>query len=212
LRLGAGCGRRRFRLGGAGPCAGSAKRRAFTLVEVIVVLVILAILAILAAIAIPSLTGYIDKAQEKQYIAEARNFAVAVRTVLDEAYADGKLASVDITTGGYPNLNPNRRQFYPPAIYQSEAAKLADTTLFNAATPSVPGIQEIRLNGPINSTMLTAGGFICIIRPDGSPGPSIYVIYGLPRLPIGDFYTDFVPALGTAVCDTSTYGYEVYYW
>jgi prepilin-type N-terminal cleavage/methylation domain-containing protein len=44
-------------------------RAGFTLVEVIVVLVIL---AILAAIAIPALTGYIDKAQDKQYIAEHR--------------------------------------------------------------------------------------------------------------------------------------------
>ncbi|MDR2163008.1 MAG: prepilin-type N-terminal cleavage/methylation domain-containing protein [Clostridiales Family XIII bacterium] len=60
----------------------------FTLVEVIVVLVIL---AILAAIAISALTGYIDKAEDKKYIADARNVAVAMRTVLNELYADGTL-------------------------------------------------------------------------------------------------------------------------
>jgi prepilin-type N-terminal cleavage/methylation domain-containing protein len=58
----------------------------FTLVEVIVVLVIL---AILAAIAIPALTGYIDKAEDKKYIADARNAVVAMRAVMAEAYADG---------------------------------------------------------------------------------------------------------------------------
>jgi prepilin-type N-terminal cleavage/methylation domain-containing protein len=63
-------------------------RRGFTLVEVIVVLVIL---AILAAIAIPALTGYIDKAEDKKYIADARNAAEAMRAVIAEAYADGTL-------------------------------------------------------------------------------------------------------------------------
>jgi type II secretory pathway pseudopilin PulG len=57
------------------------------LVEVIVVLVIL---AILAAIAIPALTGYIDKAQDKQYIAQARNAVAALRSVMSELYASGK--------------------------------------------------------------------------------------------------------------------------
>jgi prepilin-type N-terminal cleavage/methylation domain-containing protein len=80
-------------------------RRGFTLVEVIVVLVIL---AILAAIAIPALTGYIDKANDKKYIADARNAEVAVRAVLDETYADGTLtsatpASITYITDGLAN-------------------------------------------------------------------------------------------------------------
>lgn len=41
------------------------KKKGFTLVELIVVLVIL---AILAALLIPALTGYIDKAKERQVI------------------------------------------------------------------------------------------------------------------------------------------------
>jgi prepilin-type N-terminal cleavage/methylation domain-containing protein len=74
------------------------RRTGFTLVEVIVVLVIL---AILAAIAIPALTGYIDKAEDKKWIAQARNSFVSVRTVLEEAYVDGTLCS------GYESINPD---------------------------------------------------------------------------------------------------------
>ena len=60
------------------------KKKGFTLVELIVVLVIL---AILAALLIPALTGYIDKAKEKQVIAETRQAVMAAQTLVDEAYA-----------------------------------------------------------------------------------------------------------------------------
>lgn len=60
------------------------KKKGFTLVELIVVLVIL---AILAALLIPALTGYIDKAKEKQLIAETRQVVMAVQTIADEEYA-----------------------------------------------------------------------------------------------------------------------------
>jgi prepilin-type N-terminal cleavage/methylation domain-containing protein len=63
----------------------SRRKRGFTLVEVIVVLVIL---AILAAIAIPALTGYIDKAGISQFKSKVRTAAVAMQTILSEAYSD----------------------------------------------------------------------------------------------------------------------------
>lgn len=66
----------------------NARRRGFTLVELIVVLVIL---AILAALLIPSLTGYIDKANKSKIIAEARNVLVAAQTTVTEGYAKGKV-------------------------------------------------------------------------------------------------------------------------
>lgn len=59
-------------------------KKGFTLVELIVVLVIL---AILAALLIPALTGYIDKAKEKQIIAETRQAVMAAQTLVDEEYA-----------------------------------------------------------------------------------------------------------------------------
>ncbi len=69
-------------------------KKGFTLVELIVVLVIL---AILAALLIPALTKYIDKAKEKQIIAETRQAVMAAQTLADEQYAIGKTAS-DIQT------------------------------------------------------------------------------------------------------------------
>ena len=61
-------------------------KKGFTLVEIIVVLVII---AILAAIAIPAMTGWIDKANEKSSYAEARTVLLAAQTLASESYADG---------------------------------------------------------------------------------------------------------------------------
>lgn len=65
------------------------KKGGFTLVELIVVLVIL---AILAALLIPSLTGYIDRAKEKNVIAETRQVVMAAQTLYDEAYGNSDTA------------------------------------------------------------------------------------------------------------------------
>ena len=69
------------------------RKKGFTLVELIVVLVIL---AILAALLIPALTGYIDKAKDKQVIAETRQAVMAAQTLVDEKYAN-KDKGADIT-------------------------------------------------------------------------------------------------------------------
>ena len=61
------------------------RKGGFTLVELIVVLVIL---AILAALLIPALTGYIDRAKEKNVIAETCQCVMAAQTLYDEAYAN----------------------------------------------------------------------------------------------------------------------------
>lgn len=71
------------------------KKKGFTLVELIVVLVIL---AILAALLIPALTGYIDKAKEKQIIAQTRQAVMAAQTLVDEKYA-AKTDNDKITVG-----------------------------------------------------------------------------------------------------------------
>ena len=74
------------------------KKGGFTLVELIVVLVIL---AILAALLIPALTGYIDKAKQKQIIAETRQVVMAAQTLVEEAYGTknvGATITVSSTT------------------------------------------------------------------------------------------------------------------
>jgi type IV pilus assembly protein PilA len=58
-------------------------KKGFTLVEVIVVLVIL---AILAAILIPSMIGWIDKANDKTALVEGRSVKLAAQTIASEVY------------------------------------------------------------------------------------------------------------------------------
>ncbi|MEG0918734.1 MAG: prepilin-type N-terminal cleavage/methylation domain-containing protein [Anaerovoracaceae bacterium] len=65
-------------------------KKGFTLVEVIVVLVIL---AILAAILIPSMIGYINKAEEKAIVAEGRSVLLAAQTIASEEYVKNKTAA-----------------------------------------------------------------------------------------------------------------------
>lgn len=65
-------------------------KKGFTLVEVIVVLVIL---AILAAILIPSMVGWIDKAQEKSAVVEGRSMLLAAQTIASENYINAKTAT-----------------------------------------------------------------------------------------------------------------------
>ena len=67
------------------------KKGGFTLVELIVVLVIL---AILAALLIPALTGYIDKAKQKNVLAETRQVVMAAQMVLQTQLAIKQLARV----------------------------------------------------------------------------------------------------------------------
>lgn len=71
-------------------------KKGFTLVELIVVLVIL---AILAALLIPALTGYIDKAKQKDIIAETRSAVMAAQTLVDEEYANVDVGSDDVQLG-----------------------------------------------------------------------------------------------------------------
>lgn len=59
-------------------------KKGFTLVELIVVLVIL---AILIALLVPALTGYIDKANEKKVLAEAKLALNAAQVTETDAYS-----------------------------------------------------------------------------------------------------------------------------
>ncbi len=87
--------------------------KGFTLVEIIVVLVIL---AILAAAMIPALTGYIDKAQERTAIAEARNVLTAAQTLASEEYG----------LHGKNNLGDNGTAWFATEANNKAVLELAD--------------------------------------------------------------------------------------
>jgi prepilin-type N-terminal cleavage/methylation domain-containing protein len=161
-------------------------RAGFTLVEVIVVLVIL---AILAAIAIPALTGYIDKADEKKWIAQARNAAVAVKTLLTEDYAAGKFASgsahyyftesmfgEDVTRSlGFSIVSLSRTIYKEDASdgfwYFRNAADLMgeEYSGWDNGNDTDPW-WNLKFVGKPGSTALTADGFVYIFYPDGYDG------------------------------------------
>ena len=82
-------------------------RKGFTLVELIVVLVII---AILAAITVPTMSTYIDKANEKKIVTDARSLYVAAQTILTEAYA---VSPEDFNSSG--------------VLYNASALKTAET-------------------------------------------------------------------------------------
>lgn len=88
------------------------KEGGFTLVELIVVLVIL---AILAALLIPALTGYIDKAREKQVVAETRQAVMAAQTLYDEAYGKGMSTTVSKNISAFDDA---KKVVAPDEIYK----------------------------------------------------------------------------------------------
>lgn len=81
-------------------------KKGFTLVEIIVVLLIV---AILAAISIPTMLGYVDEAQNSEYIAKARTGYVAAQTVATKRKVagdtDAQIQTYLTTAGNIGDLN-----------------------------------------------------------------------------------------------------------
>ncbi len=95
------------------------KAKGFTLVEVIVVLVIL---AILAAILVPTMIGWIKKANEKTAIAEARNILIATQTIASEAAGDPS----SMIKGSTFIIDDDRQYLRPIKTEILELAELSD--------------------------------------------------------------------------------------
>lgn len=73
-------------------------KKGFTLVELIVVLVIL---AILIALLVPTLTGYIDKANEKKILAEAKLALNAAQVTETDSYSTESTATSSYEGGEF---------------------------------------------------------------------------------------------------------------
>jgi prepilin-type N-terminal cleavage/methylation domain-containing protein len=184
-------------------------RKGFTLVEVIVVLVIL---AILAAIAIPALTGYIDKAEDKKYIAQAHNIYVASTTIFDEAYADGELSSSPAALQKGFDLYTQSEFFRVTNIIPdliSRAAILIGEKYTFYTTPRRLGSWDFALVGRKGATIFETDGFWCAMYNGGNE--RVYVTYRMKRIE-GTWtdYSDFTTLMRANPYDEKA-GYEVYH-
>lgn len=92
-------------------------KKGFTLVELIVVLVIL---AILAALLVPTLTGYIDKANKEKVVAETRMVVMAAQTEASSLY--GKIgAGNDLSKAKKADLDAAAKEAISLAELSSES-------------------------------------------------------------------------------------------
>lgn len=196
-------------------------RTGFTLVEVIVVIVII---AILAAIGVPALTGYIDKAKDKEYEMEARNHAIAIHATLVEAYANGEFSSAEAKTylaegdtagtvrcfgtevlSKYASPDGKNGKLLYERAYALEGEVL-DTSI------STTGKFWLDVAGSEDATALTADAFLCGLYFGGPGDKFIIVTHKMDRLDIADGATptDFYNKAEDFAYNHNA-GYEVYH-
>jgi prepilin-type N-terminal cleavage/methylation domain-containing protein len=194
----------------------------FTLVELIVVIVIL---GILLAIAIPALTGYIQKAQDREWEVRAYDTNVAMQAVFDEAYANGTLGSMlegntyFTSAGGsetyIKTFLPFMQSLYDTGslyTYYWRASELMGTK-FGGGYPAWD-LVPIAPNSP-SYNILNAPAFKYQYYPNGGANgnPAICVVYGIDGIS-GDFTKtgDLAKALdSSSISFSPSAGYKVFH-
>lgn len=139
-------------------------KKGFTLVELIVVLVIL---AILAALLIPALTGYINKAKEKQITAETRQVVMAAQTLVDEFYGTENLTTNVTGTVDGSNFG---------GLTKADVAELAEVTDTNITSITVGNATDTKLSGIITEVQYTRDGKTCTYEKTAADAAGSYDI------------------------------------
>ena len=121
------------------------KVKGFTLVELIVVMLIL---AILAGMFIPSLVGYIDKANESELQIETRQLYQAAQVVATENYKKGGFSCTDLDLSSAAGSSDKKIK---------EFAKLAE---INEGYVTV----ECDGNGKVTKITYENGGKSCVLN------------------------------------------------
>lgn len=126
------------------------KKGGFTLVELIVVLVIL---AILAALLIPALTGYIDRAKQKNVIAETRQVVMAAQTLYDEAYGSSDTAPT------FDKTNANDIKYEDVAKLAEVKGTIEEITMGTGANANKIGTVKYKNNEKTCTYSVTTGKY-----------------------------------------------------
>jgi len=113
-------------------------KKGFTLVEVIIVLVII---AVLAAIAVPAMTGWMDRANERSSLIEARSIILAAEAKMIELYATtpGAIAKLDLLLQWSP--------YDPNYDYENDMLNMTNVVVVLAEVPG-ENVKKIVSSGP----------------------------------------------------------------
>ena len=139
------------------------KLKAFTLVEIIVVLIMI---AILASLLVPSLIGYIDKANGAGVLLETKDIYTAAQTALSESY--GKYGPIGKTSfyseGEYGNNNAS-----------GSCGRVTDYMMYYVQQKNTPSAEKSYLkSNPDKATEFAIAKQVLILMDSYNSSPNQY--------------------------------------